>query len=293
MLTKIIKNTTQSEKEWVDKIVAAGESYTIQRHEDSKWAADAEVISDVQSGDAVINDGTQDLSASDGEQWLKFLDDATKITLDSTVFNSKEMKSGIEETPVKVSYDAGAGADTLTAKVKELIIEGNATVEENEDDTVTVRIGGQGGKLGGTFQATFLENGTPRDEWLKQFGENIPSNQSPYVVPFNAKLIGITYSNKNSGVDAYIEVWASALGDGLTKTRVFNWHVNNKRLGYKTNFDPDITFDAGDKISIYNEDVGTNANDAVVVLYFQIINTTTNEEWENFGGSQGGGGTSS
>jgi len=134
------------------------------------------------------------------------------------------------------------------------------------------------------FQAVFLDNGSTGNEWLCQYDANIPSNQSPYVVPFDCRLVGITYSNSKDEVDSDIEIWVSALGDGTTKTRVFNWERNNKRVGYKTDFDPYIEFDAGDKVSVYNDDKGKNASDTVVILYFQAINNNVDEEWEDYSG---------
>ncbi len=129
----------------------------------------------------------------------------------------------------------------------------------------------------------FLDNGSTGNEWLKLYGENIPSNQSPYIVPFNSRLVGITYTNKEGGVGSDIEIWVSSLGSGNAKAKVFDWQRNNKRVGYKTDFDPYIEFDAGDKISLYNDDNGKNANDTVVTLYFQAINNDVDEEWEDYG----------
>lgn len=58
---KKIKNTTVSAKTWVGQEVAAGEYYEIQPNEEIRWANDSTVLSDIGSGDALVNDGASDI----------------------------------------------------------------------------------------------------------------------------------------------------------------------------------------------------------------------------------------
>jgi len=298
-MIKILKNESGALKTLLGVDREDGEQYTIPVH---KWleayqAMDdqLDLYSDIVSGDVVVNDGSTDLNPSEGEAHLQKLQahaipedhthtedevtdldhfdaDAIHDNIDSEIFNIEE-KTNPDNNDLLIIEDSGSDYEKKKVKISNL----------SSNDPL----------LGSLIQAVFLDNGSTGNEWYKCYGENQPSNQSPYIVPFDCRLVGITYSNKNAGVDSDIEVWASALGDGTTKTKVFDWTVNNKRIGYKTNFTtPYIEFDAGDKVSVYNDDNGTNGNDTRVILYLQILNNNTDEEWENYSGYQGGGSTS-
>jgi len=57
---KKIKNNTGSTKIWRGQEVLAGIYYTIQEHEYNVWLYDSVLETDINSGDAIFNDGTQD-----------------------------------------------------------------------------------------------------------------------------------------------------------------------------------------------------------------------------------------
>jgi len=71
--TIIARNTKGTDDFWVGRLIAAGESYQLEFEERRKWAEDDKVISDIQSGDLVINDGSSpgDLTADEGQLWVQ------------------------------------------------------------------------------------------------------------------------------------------------------------------------------------------------------------------------------
>lgn len=64
-MAKWIKNATAGDKTWVGQLISAGQYYEIQSHEESQWANDSTLLSDIGSGDAVVakdDSGTADIS---------------------------------------------------------------------------------------------------------------------------------------------------------------------------------------------------------------------------------------
>jgi len=57
---KKIKNNTGATKIWLSQEVAAGAYYILEEHEYDEWLYDSVLETDINSGDAIFNDGTQD-----------------------------------------------------------------------------------------------------------------------------------------------------------------------------------------------------------------------------------------
>lgn len=68
--TIIVRNTKVTDDFWVGRLIAASESYQLETEERRKWADDDKVVTDIQSGDLVVNDGIIDLTAAQGELWV-------------------------------------------------------------------------------------------------------------------------------------------------------------------------------------------------------------------------------
>lgn len=69
---KKVKNNTQENKTWNGQVVEPGEYYTIQYHEEGQWANNVQLLTDIANVEAVINDGTSDISnVNDSINWLK------------------------------------------------------------------------------------------------------------------------------------------------------------------------------------------------------------------------------
>ena len=61
MLVKA-KNNTGSAKSWEGQEIAPGEYYLLESSEISRWACSSDVMTDIGSGDLIINDGTDDIT---------------------------------------------------------------------------------------------------------------------------------------------------------------------------------------------------------------------------------------
>jgi hypothetical protein len=137
-----------------------------------------------------------------------------------------------------------------------------------------------------THQMAFTRNGTFNNSYMSYYEHCISSNQSPAIVPWKSKLIGISFTNRNYSIDVDVEVLKADANNGTSPlTKVLDWELRDVRVASKTSFESNIVFNTGDKIAIYVRDKGTNPHDGVVVLYLQVAADATNGEYyENFYG---------
>jgi hypothetical protein len=145
------------------------------------------------------------------------------------------------------------------------------------------------------WQHQFHEDSTVKNEWLNNGEDNIPSNESPHCVLWKSKLVGLSFTNSKSGADCDVKLYIAAEGDGNSPLiKIYEWQIRDCRTKRKTNFDPDVIVESGDKLAIFVSDKGTNAKDVSIVTYWQIIETNNEESCENWSGDfelEGGGGT--
>lgn len=83
-VTKIFKNTSGASKVIFNQVVPDGGSYDVPQRYWADGPFDTDIIADINAGDIVINDGTNDLSAADALKWIERWqqDDASDITFD-------------------------------------------------------------------------------------------------------------------------------------------------------------------------------------------------------------------
>lgn len=135
------------------------------------------------------------------------------------------------------------------------------------------------------FSNTFSYNGSTSNRWLS-LSNGINTDKTPLVLPWDSRLIGISYSNeKVTNID--IEIHKAPYNDASSDILNLTWEIRNTRLGYKTDILSNMTYDAGDKIGIFlkkfNNDKPQNS---VVILYFQILETSSlGEDVQNFTGN--------
>ena len=128
---------------------------------------------------------------------------------------------------------------------------------------------------------TFMEGGSASNEWLEYCDNSINSDETPAILPFDAKLIACTYTNKKDDTDTDIQVYKAAEGSGSSSSRVTTFEVRNKRVARFSDFNA-IQFQAGDKLSVFLRDKGGNPDDVVVKLYFLITNFNKENAGENY-----------
>lgn len=83
-MVKKIKNNTETTKNWCGQEILADEYYSIQIEENAKWANDSTVLSAIGSADALMNDGTIDIT--DVSIAINFLKDNAAKSNDNKQF---------------------------------------------------------------------------------------------------------------------------------------------------------------------------------------------------------------
>lgn len=106
-MSKILKNTTASAILISDtgvSIPASPGTYTIQIMDYLLWAASADVVTQITSGALIVNDGTSDLSVTDGIAYIAYPDHAKGVRFDNSTngFVAQEVQTAIEESKNKI-----------------------------------------------------------------------------------------------------------------------------------------------------------------------------------------------
>ena len=79
---KKLKNNKQTASSWCGQEIQPGEYYTLLLTEEAKWASDDIVLSDIGSGDLVVNNGTADITSVNLA--INFLKDIPVLGADGT-----------------------------------------------------------------------------------------------------------------------------------------------------------------------------------------------------------------
>ncbi len=177
-----------------------------------------------------------------------------------------------------------------------LVGAGNVTIVSGTD---TITVSGGTGLTGALHQIAFMKgkDDIMNDLFLNTYGDGMdgsPSNDSPAVMPWKSKLVGLTYTNKTAGTKVHIEIQSTADGTGNSPVLMdFDWLLDTVgvRTARKTDFVTDIIFDAGDKISVFLDlrPGSSRPRNVIVILYFEIVEATFEESSENFSGNLGPG----
>ena len=169
-MSKLVKNTTGSLLRVPDvgvDIPASG-SYLIPEQDYLLWAASEDIQTSIATGDAILNDGVEDLSLARSADYIRYAERAFSVRFDSDPervngFVSRNVQEAIEE-----SRNAVAGK------------------------IVTMGFG---------------STGVTSDKWLFVNHPSSPSNDSPYVAPWSGKIIALSYSNSNDSSETDLEVY--------------------------------------------------------------------------------------
>jgi hypothetical protein len=214
------------------------------------WAkpeAITEITPYLNSGDLVVNDGTQDLTASEAIRFLEYAD-----------------RLYIEELGVNKAK---------TAKI--INFDGDVAVTEDGTGKVTVTVGTGGVVKGKLYDFSFNNVGKTSNKWLEFASSSAPSNENPLVTPYDSDMIALTYSNTkdDSGVD--VEVYRNGV-------LFFTWQIRGKRTAWKTDIN-NTSVSQGDRVSVFFKKVGgqTDPTTPIIDLYFSV---TSHNEAE--GGTQ-------
>ena len=249
-MSKILKNTTGTAIELprLGITVPASGQEEIKTEEFLDAATDdalSEITAFLNSGDIVVNDGINDLSATYGLYHLLYTDWA----FNQRFLSEPERTNGFVS---KTSQEA---------------------IEESRSS-----FNGKG------FQTTFLGNGTVKNQWLENEDSDIHSNESPDVFKYKSKLVGMEYTNNSPDSDPIIIICISNLNSGSTLDRFYKWTITNSRTSIKVNQNSGFTVNAGDKMGIYIKDGGGDAFDIVVSMDFIVTDASTINISRNYSG---------
>lgn len=123
--------------------------------------------------------------------------------------------------------------------------------------------------VGGTI--VFFSDGIGSNKWMKIVeASGRTSDLTPHVFLFDAEIYGISFVNHLDSRSSDIELYKNG-------TLLFTWSIVTKRWAYKTNGLSSLTFSAGDRLSIFMSDTGSDANDPILTLYFSFLNATQGE----------------
>lgn len=217
---------------------------------------DAALIADVASGDLVVKVDSTALSADDGQRFLETFDFV-----------------GIYWNGALISYS-----------YKRLNIQGAATLVESTPGEVDININDTNDDFKNSIVTwKFIRNGSADDVWLDS-AENISSDETPRVSPFNMRLIAVEWSNKNVNVDTDIQIRRALANNAANDSLLYQYLPgNNRRLGTKRVPESSaVDVAIGDKIAIFIGDEGTDPSDMVVTLYWKVLSSPLTDYNENF-----------
>ena len=169
-MSKIVKNQTTSNITVGDTgvTIPASGQYTIPPVDYLLWAESDDIITSINAGDLILNDGIYDLDSTNSKYFIKYPDEALNVRfLDdaqrSNGFTSKNVQEAIEEARIEVA-----------------------------------------GKI---VTMGFGSTGTTVDKWLFVNHPSMSSYDSPYVATWSGKIIALAYSNSNDSSEIDLEVY--------------------------------------------------------------------------------------
>jgi len=189
--------------------------------------------------------------------------DTLDIVLDSVVLSNADAKEIIHSLRLlKVSEDS----TVKTRDVNTVNFTGEVTVTDQGGGVVNVDIGSTTALAGRLLSYFFYNNGITSNKWLFFVSPSSPSNDTPFILPFNVEIISLTFSNEENNADADIQLYKN--GALLT-----TWEIRDKRTAFDSTLSG-VTLSAGDRLSAYLQNVDDSPKSPTVEVIFQITNNT-------------------
>jgi hypothetical protein len=137
---------------------------------------------------------------------------------------------------------------------------------------------------GALLQPVFVYGGNAENKWLRYSENNLETTEdTPFVVPYDCKLIGITFTNKKSDGDGDLEIYKALKDFGATRSLVYTYSITDSKVSLDTSISGGPTFAAGDKISLFMDKTGQKTEKVGVTLYLLTTNmdgTINSEQYE-------------
>lgn len=253
-MAKILKNTTVNPvtiKDTGITVPASPGTYTIPPQDYLLWAASVDIVSIVNAGTLIVNNGSLDLSAAEGLRYLEYA-----------------------ERPVVKS-----GGTRVTGAVKEFNFTGGISASDNGDGSVTVATGSANPVQGRSFTINVGNNGATANKWLFFTSTSDAMDTVPYHAAWDLEIFGVTFTNKNAFTDCDVEFYVNGT------TNPFKVHTMQVR-GYLHYFETTLTnffsINRGDDLAIFIRKVGAATPSSVVIqMNMRIISTTAASGGDN------------
>jgi hypothetical protein len=228
-----------------------------------------------------ISDGTNTAAADSTTDTLNIIGGTD---IDVTVTPSTDT--------VTIDYTGPQGVDiekddsSITVGETVLNFEGNVTVtNEGSKTTVNVASVDVTNLVGSIHQMCFMDKGSVKNKWLGIGDSHLSSNDTNGVIPWNSKLLAITFSNEKEYSDTDVKIYSVPEGGGSSPLSLdYSWSIRNARSARKTNFTTDIIWHAGDRLGIFMKDRGTDPKYVIITLYLQILEDNFEESFDNWYG---------
>ena len=248
MSIKILKNTTLStiELNVLGLQIPTSSQITIQTQDYAILASSdsvTELTTFINSGDIIVNDGTDDLSISEGLAYIKLAEIAKSIRFDNSTngFTSTEVQSAIEESKTSV---VGSMFQTL--------FENNGT-----SSNIWLNYGANPASSNSVFTL-------------------MPFNCKLVACSF-------TNAASSADLDIQVNIANQGSGNTVNRTIIFQVRNDRvATFSFPNSSNSNLLLNQGDKVGVYIKDQGDNANDPVVTLYFKVLEEVDQNTQENF-----------
>jgi len=187
------------------------------------------------------------------------INDLQDVEIDPSVDLIASKGLDIDGTGTKIITDDGAGNMTF----EDAVAGGPYSLSD--------LLGTEGIGLGRIVPVWFFSGGQATNTWLNFIGQAVSSDSTPYIATFDMEIFAFSYSNSNDNSDTDIEIYKN----GITITELAQTiQVRNSRAAWNNALTTPIPINAGDRISVYLNDQGVNAQNAVVNLLSRTTSTT-------------------
>lgn len=287
----IVTNNSGATADFVRQRLSDGESFEISDRDLNLWRDDPTVSGLIGSGALLVNDGFTTLSS--GTTALDHFFDAfpaieagpfvnvTKVSGKIVIEADAQELTTTVINPGVSNYVASEAGTQVISDALAASASGIAAIQQALQNSPPV------GQAGSVFQIPFsYEGNNSKDRWLCTGGDTgITSDKSPAVMPFDCKIIAMTFTNRENDADTDLEIYSVLEANTNEKEIEFIWALRDCRAARKSNFSPEITFNAGDRVAVYLKDRGSDPDYPVLTLYLQITSNNNEEVIRGFSGN--------
>lgn len=268
-MATILKNTTGSDIYIVGRQLVASGQDDFSKELSAIMQTDPLLLPAVDSGDIVVNDGTNDLSAIIGRKFIEktllridIEENSVTTSTDVTTFNFLGQVGVVDAGSGVVDIDIAPGLSNLTGLVGDQITGGDTVLSEN---MMFVTDTTRGNKILSTeaFNFTYANNSVNNDDWMP--ATHVSDAVSGLILPYDAVLIRATGHCVDTGSNNKgFSLWVDNV-DTSTNLGTLTGGVDVKFITSDLNIDAS----AGSKIRVRGASTGGRINDTLLTLWFK------------------------